>query len=277
MTRLDTSTRLTLVLQLVAVLAGSCASQPAAPAAPPAPPAPPYSTTATLKDIMQLMVDPAADQVWQAVMTVDSAKGTVETVPRNDEDWKVARRGAVTLLEASNLLMIPGAAKPGEKPEARGRTGTGRDGGPETDSPYYKSLRLHDAAAPAIQAIDAKNAEKLFELGETIERACDTATELLVSEREDPDFLAHRPLRPLRCRDLRAIDYPAAAWSMAERSCLAAWPARQSTPPKARRRGRDDETPDRTASPSRTRRPGPLVRRMPGVRDGRTRQSPSLA
>ena len=119
MTRLTT---LTHVLPLVALLAGGCASQPAAPAAPPAPPAPPYSTTATLKDIMQLMVDPAADQVWQAVMTVDSDKGTVETVPRSDEDWTVARRGAVTLLEASNLLMIPGrrVAKPGEKSEAPG-------------------------------------------------------------------------------------------------------------------------------------------------------------
>ena len=30
---------------------------------------------------MQLIVDPAADQVWQAVMTVQSAQGTVETVP----------------------------------------------------------------------------------------------------------------------------------------------------------------------------------------------------
>ena len=27
---------------------------------------------------MQWMVDPAADQVWQAVMTVESAKGTID-------------------------------------------------------------------------------------------------------------------------------------------------------------------------------------------------------
>jgi hypothetical protein len=163
----------------VALLAGGCASQPAAPAAPPAPATPPYSTTATLKDIMQLMVDPAADQVWQAVMTVDSDKGTVETVPRSDEDWTVARRGAVTLLEASNLLMIPGrrVAKPGEKSEAPGVELEPAAMGAliESDLPsYYKSAQgLHDAALLALQAIDAKNPEKLFEVGETIERACE--------------------------------------------------------------------------------------------------------
>jgi hypothetical protein len=176
MTRLTASTR---VLPLVALLTGGCASQPAAPAAPPTPPTPPYTTTATLKEIMQLMVDPAADQVWQAVMTVDSEKGTVETVPRSDEDWTSARRGAVTLLEASNLLMIPGrrVAKPGEKSEAPGVELEPAAMGAliESDLPgYYKSARgLHDAALLAIQAIDAKNAEKLFEVGETIEVACE--------------------------------------------------------------------------------------------------------
>jgi hypothetical protein len=176
MTRLTTSTRL---LPLVALLAVGCASQPAAPAAPPAPPAPPYSTTATLKDIMQLMVDPAADQVWQAVMTVDSDKGTVETVPRSDEDWAVARRGAVTLIEASNLLMIPGrrVARPGEKSEAPGVELEPAAMGAliESDLPsYYKSAQgLHDAALLALQAIDAKNPEKLFEVGETIEMSCE--------------------------------------------------------------------------------------------------------
>src|SRR5262245_58738347 len=110
-------------LPLVAVFAVACSSQAPAPAAaPPAPPAPPYTTSATIKDIMMWVVDPAADQVWQAVMTVESAKGTVDTQPRNDEEWNVARRGAITLMEASNLLMVPGrhVGRPGEKSEAPG-------------------------------------------------------------------------------------------------------------------------------------------------------------
>ena len=75
-------------LPLAIVAAAGCTAQPASPPSP----APPYTTTATMKDIMQLIIDPAADEVWQAVMTVHSAQGTVETVPRSDEDWLKARR-----------------------------------------------------------------------------------------------------------------------------------------------------------------------------------------
>lgn len=175
MTRLRTSPRL---LACLALLAGGCASQPAAPAEPAAP-TPPYAATATVKEIMQLVIDPAADAVWLAVMTVDSAQGTVETVPRSDEDWAKARSGAVTLLEASNLLMMPGrhVAKPGEKSEAPGveLEPAEMEANILKDLPeFYKaSLGLHDAATQALAAIDAKDANKLFEIGETIERACE--------------------------------------------------------------------------------------------------------
>lgn len=163
-------------LPLLVVLAAGCAAQPEAP---PPPPQPPYTTTATVKEIMQLIVDPAADEVWQAVMTVHSAAGTVETVPKSDEDWLNARRGAMTLIEASNLLMTPGrhVGKPGEKSEAPGvelepaemEVNIGKDL-PE----FHKAaLGLHGAAVQALAAIDAKDAPKLFELGEAIEMACE--------------------------------------------------------------------------------------------------------
>jgi len=175
MTRLKTSIR---VLPVVAMLAGGCTSPPATPATE-APHTPPYAATATLKEIMLHIVDPAADDVWQAVMTVDSAQGTVETVPRSDEDWNKARSGALTLVEASNLLMIPGrkVAKPGEKSEAPGveLEPAEMEANILKDLPeFYKAARqLHDAATQALAAIDAKDPNKLFELGETIEVACE--------------------------------------------------------------------------------------------------------
>lgn len=162
----------------MALLAGGCASQPAAPATE-APPAPPYAATATIKEIMLHIVDPAADDVWQAVMTVDSAQGTVETVPRSDEDWTKARSGAVTLVEAANLLMMPGrpVARPGEKSEAPGveLEPAEMEANILKDLPEFHkaALRLHDAATQALAAIDAKDSNKLFELGETIEAACE--------------------------------------------------------------------------------------------------------
>jgi len=168
--------RFLLAWPLVVVLAVGCT---ATPAAPPPPPAPPYTTTATVKEIMQLMVDPAADEVWQAVMTVHSAAGTVETVPKSDEDWLKARRGAMTLMEVSNLLMTPGrhVGKPHDKSEAPGveLEPAEMEANINKDLPeFYKAaLGLHGAAEQALGAIDAKDAVKLFELGETIEMACE--------------------------------------------------------------------------------------------------------
>src|SRR5262245_22880282 len=67
-----------------------------------------YRTTATVKDIMDSVVDPGADFIWDSVETVVSAKGVEEKAPHTDEEWKEVRRHAVMLLEATNLLQIPG-------------------------------------------------------------------------------------------------------------------------------------------------------------------------
>lgn len=166
-------------LPLVAVFAAACASQPAAPPAPAGPPAPPFTTSATVKDIMMWVVDPAADQVWQAVMTVESAKGTVDTVPKNDEEWNVARRGAITLMEASNLLLVPGrhVGRPGEKSEAPGveLEPAEMEANILKDIPEFHkaALGLHEAASHALAAVDARDSQKLFEVGEEVERACE--------------------------------------------------------------------------------------------------------
>ena len=90
-------------------------------AAPPAP-QPEYMPTATIKDLMLSVIDPSADIVWLSVTTVVDEKGLVETMPKSDEEWTKVRHGAVTLMEAANLLMIPGrrVARPGEKSETPG-------------------------------------------------------------------------------------------------------------------------------------------------------------
>src|SRR4051794_14373938 len=67
-----------------------------------------YRTTATVKDIMDSMVDPGADYIWDSVETVVSAKGVEEKAPHTDEEWKNVRRHAIMLMEATNLLQIPG-------------------------------------------------------------------------------------------------------------------------------------------------------------------------
>ena len=169
-----------LLTSLVLISACQKPAETTAAAPAPAPPPPEYVPTATVKDLMQSVVDPNADVVWLAVTTVQSNKGTVETKPKTDEEWTKVRHGAVALMEASNLLMVPGrhVAKPGEKSETPGVELEPS----EMEALINKDLAawrkrahgLHEAGAAAIQAIDAKDADKLFEVGEQIERACES-------------------------------------------------------------------------------------------------------
>src|SRR3954451_22412386 len=98
-----------LVLSLsVLLVAGGCSSQSRSPE---------FRPTSTVKDIMDSVVDPAADALWDSVEVVATLEGTEHKAPKTDDDWKALRRHAVALVEASNLLLIPGrrVARAGEK------------------------------------------------------------------------------------------------------------------------------------------------------------------
>ena len=128
---------------------------------------------------MVSIVDPQADVIFNSVATIISATGTEERQPRTDEEWAAVRRGALQLIEATNLLLIPGrqVARPGEKSE-----NPRIELQPETiqqlileDTATWLRLvgALHDAAVPALKAIDARNVQGLFDAGDSIEQACE--------------------------------------------------------------------------------------------------------
>ena len=143
-------------------------------------PQPEYRPTATVKDIMDSMVDPSADFLWESVATIVSAAGTEERAPRTDKEWADVRRRAVIVIEATNLLQIPGRhiARPGEKSE-----NPGIELNPEEiealvnqDRQTFINLAhgLHDAGTEALKAIDAKNAQGLMDAGERLDMACES-------------------------------------------------------------------------------------------------------
>jgi hypothetical protein len=161
-----------------AVAAGSCQSKQPEPAAPAAV-QPSYTTTATIKDIMLHLVDPAGDMVWDSVSTVIDKQGLHETIPKTDEDWFKVRNGVIMLIEASNLLMVPGRAmaKPGEKSVAPGvelepaemevLVNKDREG-------WNRRARdLHDISVKVLAIVDKKDAQGLFDIGEDLDKACE--------------------------------------------------------------------------------------------------------
>jgi hypothetical protein len=114
---------------------------------------PPFKPVADNKLLMQAVVDPMADVVWDSVKTIVTPKGTEDIRPRTEEEWTAVRNAAVALTESGNLLMLVPRAK---------------DGGEW----MKRSQELINTGEAAIRAIDAKNADRLFTVGGDIYEAC---------------------------------------------------------------------------------------------------------
>ena len=93
----------------VFIIACSPASKPAtsSPAAGPTALWGPVTPVVSVFELMRDLIDPIADNVFESVKIVVDKHGTVETKPRTDEDWDRVRIGATTLVEASQLLLVP--------------------------------------------------------------------------------------------------------------------------------------------------------------------------
>jgi cytochrome c556 len=61
----------------------------------------------SVKELMRFMIDPASDNIFDAVKIVQTKSGTVERLPKTEEDWEKLRIGAVTLAEGVYLLKVP--------------------------------------------------------------------------------------------------------------------------------------------------------------------------
>ena len=140
--------------------------------------APEFRVDATIKDIMDSMVDPSADYIWDAVASTVTAKGVEEKYPRTEEEWKEVRRRAVQVMEASNLLLIPGrrVARPGEQSDPRIELPPERIEAliNEDRAAFTKMVHaLYDSVVPALRAIDARNKDALLDAGDAIDQACE--------------------------------------------------------------------------------------------------------
>jgi len=162
-----------LIFFLIAVLPaiGGCAKT--------APTEPSLPKTATIKDIMESMVDPSADFLFESIVTIADEKGITEKAPETDEEWHEARDRAITLVEAPNLIVMEGrmVARPGEKAdEPRVELEPGQiQKLIDADRPHFidRAKALQDAATVALSAIDHKDKKALFEALTEIDKACE--------------------------------------------------------------------------------------------------------
>jgi hypothetical protein len=130
---------------LGAVLGSGCRT-------PPEPP-PPLRPVADVKQLMSSILEPAAEVYWDAVGTIEDAKGVVEVAPSTDEEWAAVRNSAYVVAEGGNLLMMTGRAR-------------------DNDDWMTLSKALVDVGQRAIAAAESKNAKAVFDVGAEVYDAC---------------------------------------------------------------------------------------------------------
>ena len=95
-------------LFVLGVLASACSSSTPSPDPPHAPALwGDMKPVVSVKELMRDMIDPLADNIFDAVGTTMTDKGVVERAPKTEEDWDKIRIGAVSMAEGSYLLKIP--------------------------------------------------------------------------------------------------------------------------------------------------------------------------
>jgi cytochrome c556 len=141
----------------------------------------PFAPSASIQELMQSIVDPSADAMWDSVSTDVDAAGTHEHRPTTPEEWQAVRRYAVALSEAANLLVQPRAVAHGggklEDAHVEGindakQVRAAIDADPAAFALHAQAL--HAAARAAVDAIDAHDAKRLLSAGERVDAACES-------------------------------------------------------------------------------------------------------
>lgn len=182
-----------ILCSVVIALSGLAACQKnaetaAAPAAAPAPapmaaPAPPpFQLVASIQELMDAVIDPSADALWDSVSIIETAKGTVFHQPHTNEEWQEARRHAIALVEGTNLLVMDGRklVAPGSPVLDQGTSGvlSAEEGQKKFDAQHSTFVQfakaLREAGAQMLTAIDKKDATGMMNAGAAMDGVCES-------------------------------------------------------------------------------------------------------
>ena len=160
----------------MAVFAFACAGLGAA-ATPAADPAEAARAQATVQEMMDTRIDPAADALWDSVAFIASKKGEEDRRPRTPAEWAAVRQNALALIKGASDLALPGRRVSGlETTPGPGELRASEiEHLIEADPAAFakRAQALQFAARAALATIDAKNADALMDAGGVIDAACE--------------------------------------------------------------------------------------------------------
>src|SRR2546425_341707 len=136
----------------------------------------------SVKELMRDMLDPASDYVFEAVKTVVTKEGIIETEPKTDKDWEKIRIGAVTLAEGAYLLKIPRPFAPaGDENNSTGPDSTELSPAQikaklEADPVLWnaKIEALRNVGLEVLDIVKRKDVKELWDAGENLDQACES-------------------------------------------------------------------------------------------------------
>jgi signal transduction histidine kinase len=143
-------------------------------------PEPEYKATSTIREIMASMVVPSSEFLFNAVSSSVTPKGVEEKSPKTDEEWADLRHRAITLMEASDLIVLAGrhVAAPGQKainPQVQLSPEEIEALIAKERSSWVKMAHdLHDSVLPTLKAIDSKDPMALSDSSIAIDMACES-------------------------------------------------------------------------------------------------------
>jgi hypothetical protein len=157
----------------------------------------------SMKELMRDMIDPLADNIFDAVGTVTTAKGVVETAPKTAEDWEKIQIGAVALAEGASLLKVPRPfAPPGDQNNSAGPAA------PELSPAQIKAKleadpvewnarieALRNVGLEVLDIVRRKDVKELWDASDNLDEACENCHKAFWYPGENAQFyqnLNHR-------------------------------------------------------------------------------------
>jgi len=139
---------------------------------------PSWKPVVSLQELMQGVVDPSADGVWDAVETDITAAGETVRQPRTPAEWLDVRRSAITLVESANLLVIEGRRVGASDFPAEAEGALDSTHIQElitTKRPTFNAfaVALREAALASLSAIDARDPSRLVRAGGAVDQVCE--------------------------------------------------------------------------------------------------------
>jgi hypothetical protein len=135
----------------------------------------------SVKELMKYMIDPVADNIFNAVGSTVTKQGMVDVAPKTDEDWDKIRFGAVSLAEGAYLLKIRRPFTPaGDENNSAGPDAVELSPAQITAKvdrdPVEWNARIEALRNVALETLDVvkrRDVNELWDVGENLDKACE--------------------------------------------------------------------------------------------------------